>query len=104
MDASADPIHHFFTDEEVSDSHLLYTTLTLQPSCSQDQIKKAYRKAALRCHPDKHAGKSSKEKETAGKEFQRVGFAYAVLGDEGRRKRSACRRFKLIQQLTQGQV
>jgi DnaJ family protein C protein 9 len=92
-----DPMDQFFTEEEqaVSPSYLLYTTLGLSPSnkdeqekISQDDIKRAYRKSAIKYHPDKQASKGEKEKEEAVREFQKVGFAYAVLSDEPRRKRS----------------
>src|ERR1700722_8682756 len=46
------------------------------------QIRKAYRKLALQCHPDK-VGAS--EKNT--RRFHQIGFAYAVLSDEKRRKK-----------------
>ncbi|CAK7226075.1 hypothetical protein SBRCBS47491_006105 [Sporothrix bragantina] len=49
-----------------------------------DQVKSAYRKAALRCHPDKVA---PDQRETAHVQFQEVAFAYAVLSDPARRKR-----------------
>lgn len=32
----------------------LYDSLGIKPDASQDDIKKAYRKAALRWHPDKN--------------------------------------------------
>lgn len=51
--------------------------------------QKAYRKLALLHHPDKHATKDEAGKEEESKLFQRVGFAYGVLRDEGRRKRCA---------------
>ena len=61
-----------------------YEVLGLEKSASADQVKSAYRKAALRHHPDKA---SPDDKEEAHKKFQEVAFAYAVLSDERRRKR-----------------
>ncbi|KAK2810555.1 hypothetical protein FQN50_002812 [Emmonsiellopsis sp. PD_5] len=49
-----------------------------------DEIKSAYRKKALKHHPDK-APPSSKE--TAHKHFQEIAFAYAILSDPRRRRR-----------------
>ncbi|CAK7565507.1 MAG: hypothetical protein SEPTF4163_003424 [Sporothrix epigloea] len=51
---------------------------------STDQVKSAYRKAALRCHPDKVA---PDQRDTAHVQFQEVALAYAVLSDPARRKR-----------------
>lgn len=59
-----------------------YKTLGLLEAASADEIKTAYRKAALRWHPDK-----ASDKETAHIKFQEIAFAYAVLSDERRRKR-----------------
>ena len=83
-----DPINNFFTPQEVEDPKILYTALGLTESATGEEIRKAYRKKALLLHPDKHGSKSDKEKQELGKEFQRVGFAYAVLSDEKKRKRS----------------
>jgi DnaJ family protein C protein 9 len=82
-----DPINNFFTPPEVEDPKLLYTVLSITSTASQEEIRKAYRKLALKYHPDKHTTKSDSEKESLGKEFQKVGFAYAVLSDEVKRKR-----------------
>lgn len=82
--SDSDPLLTFFSTKEADDTELLYKTLEISKSANDAEIKKAYRKAALRYHPDKQQGK---EKEAAGKKFQQIGFAYAVLSDAGKRKR-----------------
>lgn len=61
-----------------------YEVFSLEKTATADQIKFAYRKAALRHHPDKV---KDEDKEDAHKKFQEIAFAYAVLSDEQRRKR-----------------
>jgi len=61
-----------------------YIVLNLEKDASADQVKTAYRKAALKHHPDKA---SSEDKDAAHTKFQEIAFAYAVLSDERRRKR-----------------
>ncbi|KAL2016096.1 hypothetical protein VTK56DRAFT_4270 [Thermocarpiscus australiensis] len=61
-----------------------YEVLGLERTASPDQIKSAYRKAALKTHPDKV---SPDKKDEAKAKFQEVAFAYAVLSDPARRKR-----------------
>jgi DnaJ family protein C protein 9 len=61
-----------------------YEVLSLPPSASPEDIKKAYRKAALKHHPDKAA---PQDKEAAHTKFQEIAFAFAILSDERRRKR-----------------
>lgn len=61
-----------------------YAVLGLETSASPDDVKKAYRKAALKHHPDKA---SPEDKEAAHAKFQEVAFAFAILSDERRRKR-----------------
>lgn len=58
----------------------LYELLGLTKDASQDDIKKAYRKLAIQCHPDK-----SKEADAQVK-FQRLQDVYAILGDADKRK------------------
>lgn len=57
-----------------------YDILGVSKSASDDEIKKAYRKAALKYHPDKGGGKEAEEK------FKEANEAYQVLSDKGKRQ------------------
>lgn len=60
----------------MADKRDYYEVLGIETSCSAEEIKKAYRKAAVRYHPDKNPGdKASEEK------FKEATEAYQVLGD-----------------------
>ncbi|KAI1380389.1 DnaJ domain-containing protein [Hypoxylon crocopeplum] len=61
-----------------------YEVLGLDRTANEGQIKSAYRKLALKNHPDKV---SEDQKQTAHEIFQSIAFAYAVLSDPARRKR-----------------
>ncbi|KAJ1664972.1 hypothetical protein IW140_002771 [Coemansia sp. RSA 1813] len=72
-------------DEQVPD---LYAVLEVQKTADDDELRKAYRRRALRTHPDKwaHLDPSSPEAQAKTQEFQQVGFAYTILKDPKRRK------------------
>ncbi|KAI9829613.1 MAG: hypothetical protein M1826_005503 [Phylliscum demangeonii] len=59
----------------------LYNALSIKPDASQDDIKKAYRKAALKHHPDKN-----KDNPNASEKFKEVSQAYEILSDPEKRK------------------
>ncbi|PHH69673.1 hypothetical protein CDD82_7610 [Ophiocordyceps australis] len=61
-----------------------YSVLGLEPEATAQQIRNAYRKAALKNHPDKVP---DDQKAAAHTKFQAIAFAYAVLSDPARRKR-----------------
>lgn len=79
-----DPIAQLFPDQEDVN---LYEVLTLQSEATTDDIKKAYRRLALRYHPDKHVSLTEHKRSEATIRFQQIGFAYAVLSDDQRRSR-----------------
>jgi DnaJ-class molecular chaperone len=55
-----------------------YITLGINENATQDQIKKSYRKLAMKWHPDKNPD----NKEDAEDRFKEISKAYQVLSDE----------------------
>ena len=58
-----------------------YQILGVAKTASADEIKKAYRKLALKFHPDKNQGDKEAEEK-----FKEISEAYAVLSDPEKRK------------------
>ena len=59
-----------------------YKVLGVDRSAKQDEIKKAYRKLAVKYHPDKNPGDKAAEEK-----FKEISEAYQVLGNEESRKK-----------------
>lgn len=58
-----------------------YDLLGVGQDASPEEVKKAFRRKAIECHPDKHAG--NKDKET---EFKKINEAYSTLADPEKRR------------------
>lgn len=58
-----------------------YNILEVQKSASTEEIKKAYRKLALKYHPDRNKGDKASEAR-----FKNISEAYAVLSDPEKKK------------------
>ena len=56
-----------------------YQILGLEKNCNENDIKKAYRKLALKYHPDRNKEEDSEEK------FKNISEAYQVLSDKSKR-------------------
>ena len=57
-----------------------YKILGVEKNASESEIKKAYRKSAIKYHPDKNPGDKSAENK-----FKQAAEAYEVLGNSDKR-------------------
>jgi len=62
-------------------SNNFYDTLWVSKTASMDEIKKAYRKKAMKYHPDRNKGDK-----VAEKKFKEVNEAYSTLSDSTKKK------------------
>jgi curved DNA-binding protein CbpA len=60
----------------------LYDVLGVRDDATEEEIKRAYRKAAMRSHPDRNVGREA----AAHASFQQVKEAYAILSDPEQRR------------------
>ena len=63
-----------------------YEVLGVDKKASAADIKKAYRKIAIKYHPDRQGDKSDAEKKEAEEKFKEAAEAYSVLSDDQKRQ------------------
>ena len=95
-DAKSPPSRGGPEKEDKANTNNHYETLLVSTFASEEEIRRAYLKLALRCHPDKFGRRrrqqeeeeEDKEEEDANKErFQQISEAYGVLSNPELRRR-----------------
>ena len=66
----------------MADKRDYYEVLGVEKGASAEEIKKAYRKSAMKYHPDRNPGDKEAEEK-----FKEIGEAYEVLSDDDKRSR-----------------
>lgn len=68
-------------------SKSFYDILGVKQNATQDEIKKAFKRAAVKWHPDKFSQKSEAERKEAEEKFKEINQANDVLSDPDKRQR-----------------
>ncbi len=64
---------------KTQDPNWAYTALEIQPSASDDDVKTAYRRMAMKYHPDKVASAGEEVKKQATEKFRAINEAYEYI-------------------------
>ena len=61
---------------QAKDPNWAYTTLEIEPTATNEEVKKAYRRMAMKYHPDKVANAGEQIKQQATEKFRTINEAY----------------------------
>jgi DnaJ like chaperone protein len=61
------------------DPNWAYTALEIDPSATNEEVKKAYRRMAMKYHPDKVASAGDDVKQRATEKFRAINEAYEYI-------------------------
>ena len=56
-----------------------YSVMELPDNSSEDEVKRQYKKLAIKYHPDKNSNKSKEERDICEKKFKEISEAYEIL-------------------------
>lgn len=76
---AADTRSLFAIYEQPTNPNWAYEALEVSPDASDDEIKKAYRRVAMKYHPDKVASAGEEVRQQATKKFQAIQEAYEQI-------------------------
>ena len=62
--------------QQHKDANWAYTALEIEPSASDEEVKKAYRRMAMKYHPDKVANAGEQIRQQATEKFRKINEAY----------------------------
>ncbi|MBQ3914155.1 MAG: DnaJ domain-containing protein [Paludibacteraceae bacterium] len=62
--------------QKSKDPNWAYVALEIEPGATNDEVKKAYRRMAMKYHPDKVAGAGEEMREKATEKFRAINEAY----------------------------
>ena len=65
-----------------SNNHRLYNILQLDQNCNEQDIKRQFKKLAMKYHPDRNKGDPKSEEK-----FKEIQEAYEILSDKEKRKK-----------------
>ena len=66
----------------IPDTNSAYSILEIDPSSTNEEVKKAYRKMALKYHPDKVSHLGEDFRNSADEKFKKVNEAYEIIKKE----------------------
>ncbi len=66
----------------VPDTHAAYKVLEIEPSATDEEVKKAYRRMAVKYHPDKVSYLGEEYQKAAKEKFQKIQEAYEQIRKE----------------------
>lgn len=64
---------------ETNKVFMAYSRLGISPECSDEEVKRAYRKMAMQVHPDKYEGRDEQSRQHAKQEFIEINEAYELI-------------------------